>query len=103
MELDPADPKGHTVLNSTLIVEVLSPSSEDYDRGEKLAHYKRIVSLREVMLIAHDERRVELWRRTGSRWTQMTLRAGETVELEGLACAVSVDEIYRDPLEPKDP
>ncbi|MGH9379950.1 MAG: Uma2 family endonuclease [Thermoanaerobaculia bacterium] len=39
---DPDDPKGNTLINPSLIVEVLSPSTEDYDRGEKLAHYKKL-------------------------------------------------------------
>ena len=82
----------------TLLVEVLSPTTEDYDRGEKLAHYKRIDSLREILLIAHDERRLDIWRRTGTHWTQLTFGAGESVELESVACTLSIDEVYRDPL-----
>ncbi|GAB5541905.1 MAG: Uma2 family endonuclease [Sandaracinaceae bacterium] len=53
-EADPEDPKGHTAINPTVLVEVLSPSTEAYDRGEKLDHYRRIPSLREVLHIAHD-------------------------------------------------
>ncbi len=100
IEFDPEDPKGHTAVNPILLVEVLSPSTEDYDRGEKLAHYKRIDSLREVMLVAHDERRVELWRRTGTHWTQLTFREGEHVTLESVDCAIPVEAIYSDPLAP---
>jgi Uma2 family endonuclease len=98
VDLDPEDPKGHTALNPTVLVEVLSPSTEDYDRGEKLSHYKRIDSLREVMLVAHDEHRVDLWRKVGTHWTQLTVGDGGHVELESLGCTLSVDEIYRDPL-----
>lgn len=98
LELDEEDPNGHTGTNPVLLLEVLSPSAEAYDRGEKLSHYKRIPSLREVMLVAHDEKRVDLWRRTESGWTQLSFRAGEAVELESLGCALPVDEIYRDPL-----
>lgn len=99
IELDPDDRKGHTVTNPTLVVEVLSPSTEAYDRGEKLAHYKRIAALREVMLVAHDERRIDLWRRTASGWTQLTFHAGQAVELESLhGTRVSVDDVYFDPL-----
>jgi Uma2 family endonuclease len=42
-------------------VEVLSPSTEAYDRGEKFAHYKRIPSLRQYVLVSPDEHRVEVW------------------------------------------
>lgn len=99
IELDPEDRKGHTVTNPTLVVEVLSPSTEGYDRGEKLAHYKRIPALREVMLVAHDEHRIDLWRRTRSGWTQLTFHAGQAVELESLhGIHLSVDDVYFDPL-----
>jgi Uma2 family endonuclease len=99
VELDPEDRKGHTALNPTFLVEVLSPRTEAYDRGEKLANYQLIPSLREVMLVAHDDRRVDLWRRTKSGWTQVTLRAEDSVELESLpGVRMTIDEIYFDPL-----
>ena len=99
VELDPEDRKGHTALNPTLLVEVLSPSTEAYDRGEKLGHYKRIPSLREVVLVAHDERRLELWRRTDAGWTQLTVRTGQSLILESLGdVALTVDDVYFDPL-----
>lgn len=99
VELDPEDRRRHTAINPTLLVEVLSPSTEAYDRGEKLAHYKRIPALREVMLVAHDERRIDLWRRTASGWTQLTFHAGQAVELESLhGIRLSVDDVYFDPL-----
>lgn len=102
VELDPDDDKGHTATNPILLVEVLSPSTERYDRGEKLAHYKQIPSLREVMLVAHDGRRVDLWRRVESGWTQLAFRDGEDVELASLGVSLPVSEIYFDPLaEPK--
>ena len=88
----------HTALNPTLVVEVLSPTTESYDRGEKLAHYTTIDSLREVMLVAHDEQRVDLWRRVGDHWTQVTFRPGEAVALDSLGCALPVADIYFDPL-----
>jgi Uma2 family endonuclease len=101
LDLDPEDRKGHTALNPTVLVEVLSPSTEAYDRGEKLAHYKCIECLREVMLVAHDEHRVDLWRRTDSGWTQMTFRGTDTIELESLTgIRLPVGDIYYDPLTP---
>lgn len=99
IELDPEDRRGHTAVNPTLLVEVLSPSTEAYDRGEKLAHYKRIAALREVMLVAHDEHRVDLWRRTAEGWTQLTFHAGQAVVLESLhGIRLPVDDVYFDPL-----
>lgn len=98
VELDPADRKGHTASNPRVLVEVLGPSTEDYDRGEKLAHYKRIPSLQEIVLVAHDERRVDLWRRIGDRWTLLSFRAGETLTLESVGASLPIDELYFDPL-----
>lgn len=92
--LDPADRKGHTATNPTLLVEA-------YDRGEKLVHYKQIASLREVVLVAHDEPRIDLWRRTERSWTQLSFRPGEVAELASLhGVALPVDDVYFDPLAP---
>jgi Uma2 family endonuclease len=99
LETDPADPRGNTVTNPVVLVEVLSPSTEEYDRGEKLAHYRKIPSLAEVVLIAHDERRLEVWHREGERWTVDVFRAGERARLASLGCELAIDEVYRDPLE----
>lgn len=97
-EADPEDPRGHTAINPTVLVEVLSPSTEDYDRGEKLDHYRRIPSVREVLLVAHDARRVELWRRGPGGWTHASFEHDEDVTLESLGCVISVADVYRDPL-----
>lgn len=79
-------------------LEVLSPSTEAYDRGEKLDHYRRIPSLREVLHVAHDARRVELWRRARDGWALARFEDGDDVTLESLGCSIGVAEIYRDPL-----
>jgi Uma2 family endonuclease len=99
LEADPEDRRGHTVTNPLVLVEVLSASTEDYDRGEKLGHYKLIDSLNEVMLIAHDRREVELVRREpDGSWSRRIARDGEAVLLSALGCELPVAEIYRDPL-----
>ena len=99
IELDPADPKGHTALNPRVLVEVLSPSTEDYDRGEKLGSYKQIPSLAEVLLVAHDRREVEIVRRENDgSWSRHIARDGESAKLASLGCEIEVAEIYRDPL-----
>jgi Uma2 family endonuclease len=98
LELDPEDKRQHTVVNPTLIVEVLSPSTEAYDRGEKLAHYRRIPSLQEILLVGHEERRVDVWRRSPSGWKHVSVGEGEVVRLEHLQCDLPLVEIYRDPL-----
>jgi Uma2 family endonuclease len=100
VELDPEDPRGHTATNPSLLVEVLSPSTEAYDRGDKLSHYKRIPSVREVALVAHDDRRVDLWRRTDRGWTQLVFREGDALTLESIGCVIPVADVYFDALAP---
>jgi len=98
-ELDPED--RNTVTNPTLLVEVLSPSSAAYDRGEKLEHYQRIPSLREVLLVAHDERLIEIWRRgDDGTWSRSEARSG-SLTLTSVPCTLAVDEVYRDELAPR--
>jgi Uma2 family endonuclease len=95
-ELDPED--RHTVTNPVLLVEVLSPSSAAYDRGEKLAHYQRIPSLCEVVLVAHDERLIELWRRgEDGTWSRREARSG-SLALTAVPCTLAIDDVYRDEL-----
>jgi Uma2 family endonuclease len=100
LELDPEDGKGHTAINPTLLVEVTSPSTEDYDHGERAANYKRIESLREIALVAHDERRVDVWRRIESRWTLFSFHADDEVDFASLDARIPVAAIYSDPLAP---
>jgi Uma2 family endonuclease len=99
VELDPADRKGHTALNPRVLVEVLSRSTEDYDRGDKLGSYKQIPSLEEVVLVAHDRREVEVVRReSDGSWSRHVAGDGQTVVLASLGCEITVAEIYEDPL-----
>lgn len=57
------DDREDVLLNPLLIVEVLSPSTESYDRGEKFERYQRIASLADYLLVSQEEPRVELWHR----------------------------------------
>ncbi|MBL8918184.1 MAG: Uma2 family endonuclease [Myxococcaceae bacterium] len=98
LQYDPDDVSKTTAVNPKVIVEVLSPSTEDYDRGEKLEHYKKLPTLEEIVLVAHDERRIEVWRREGRRWRRHDFTAG-VAELHSLKCELSVAEVYRNPLE----
>ena len=99
LELDPEDPKGHTAVNPRVIVEVLSPSTEDYDRGEKLGHYKQIPSVTEIVLVAHDRREVEVVRREADgSWSRAIAGSGAVAVLSSIDCGLPVSEIYRDPL-----
>lgn len=97
-QLDPDDREGNTIVNPRVIVEVLSPSTEDYDRGDKLAHYKRIPSLEEILLVAHEERRIELWRRESDHWTLHLSRGEEAASATSIACELPLRDVYRNPL-----
>ncbi|PRQ10257.1 Uma2 family endonuclease [Enhygromyxa salina] len=99
LECASQDPGGNTVTNPVVIIEVLSPSTEDYDRGEKLAHYKLIPSLRDIVFVAHDERRLELWRRVDAdRWTLEVVRDRGAATLASIACTLDVAAVFHDPL-----
>jgi Uma2 family endonuclease len=84
----------NALTNPTLIVEVTSRSTEDYDRGDKLSHYKQIPALRAVMFVSHRTRTVTLIERGATGWEEREFRAGEHVDLREPAVKVSVDEIY---------
>jgi Uma2 family endonuclease len=100
LELDPEDPKKLSAVNPVVIVEILSPSTAAYDRGEKLEHYQRIPSLREVVLVAHDRHEIELVRREADgTWSRHVASDGGTVKLESVSCELPVDDVYRDPLK----
>lgn len=66
IEGDPADPSGDTITNPAVLVEVLSPSTEGYDRGEKWSDYQLVPSLREYVLVSQHEARVERYLRLPS-------------------------------------
>jgi Uma2 family endonuclease len=96
---DPADPLA--IVDPVLLVEVLSESTEGYDRGEKARHYRQIPSLREYVLVSQRSRRIEVYRRNeAGRWELFEFEAGQQVELASVGCTVDVDAVYRDPLEP---
>lgn len=63
IEGDPADPSGATITNPTLIIEVLSPTTEQNDRGDKWQHYQLLPSLQEYVLVSQSHPRVEHYRR----------------------------------------
>jgi Uma2 family endonuclease len=98
MERDPEDK--NAITNPTVIVEVLSDSTERHDRGPKFAHYRRLPSLREYVLVSQYEPRIEVFRRgEDGHWTLFEAEAGGRVQLTSIGCELVVDEIYANPLE----
>jgi Uma2 family endonuclease len=89
-----------TLTNPTLVVEVLSPSTEAYDRDEKAAHYRRLPSLREYVLVAQDRPHVEVYRRrgdaaAGAEWILSEADGlGTSVRLASISCELALAEVY---------
>lgn len=96
LERAPDDPDAIT--NPTVIVEVLSDSTEGSDRGDKFAHYRRLPSLQQYVLVSQTAPRIEVFTRQGEAWVLTEATAGETLRLASLDIALAVDEVYRDPL-----
>ena len=90
------DEQVDTLLNPVLIVEILSESTERYDRGTKFAHYRRLDSFREYLLVAQTERRVERYRRQeGDSWLLVEYQDPEDeIVLESLGCRAKLADIY---------
>jgi Uma2 family endonuclease len=89
------DEQRDTLLNPTLLVEVLSPSTEGYDRGDKFAHYQRLPSLREYVLIAQDRQRIERYVRQGEGpdWL-LTVASQGAVSLLSIGCELRLADVY---------
>jgi len=87
------------VVNPVLLAEVTSPSTEEYDRGEKVRQYQLLPSVREILLVSHREPVITLHRRTGDGWSELRAGPGETLALESVSAHIAVDHIYRDALE----
>jgi Uma2 family endonuclease len=84
-----------TLLNPTMIAEVLSRTTEAYDRGGKFDDYKTLPSLREYVLVSQDKVLVERFTKQGDRWVPTELRdLDETLILESIGCAIPLREIY---------
>jgi Uma2 family endonuclease len=86
-----------TLLNPVLIVEVLSPSTEAYDRGDKFAQYRWLESLQEYVLISQDRCRIEryLRQKDGQEWlyTAVSDPAG-SITLASIGCELALAEVY---------
>lgn len=94
IELDDEDPRRHTALNPILLIEVSSPSTEAYDRGQKVEHYKRIPTLEQYVLIPQNEPRVDMWTRRGDDWVLRSYETGEKAELAAISAALEVSTLY---------
>lgn len=87
-----------TLLNPILVVEVLSPSTEAIDRGEKLDNYRLIPSLTDYLIVAQDRMRVEHYSRISDDEWRLVSRdsADDSISLTSLGVALKLGDLYRD-------
>ncbi|NOY28661.1 MAG: Uma2 family endonuclease, partial [Planctomycetes bacterium] len=90
------DEHGDTLLNPTLLIEVLSESTESYDRGKKSGHYRRLTSLKEYLLVSQDEPHVEHYACQGDDHWLLTEATGTDtrIELPALQATIELSEVY---------
>jgi len=90
------DQQQDTLLNPLVIIEVLSKSTEGYDRGDKFAHYRRIESLLEYLLISQDKNRIEYYRRQpDNQWLMSEVSPPhERLDLFSIQCTLLIADIY---------
>lgn len=85
----------NTLINPCLLVEVVSPSTESWDRGAKFRHYQQIPSLVEYLLVSQDPRVVELYRRQpDGRWLYEAAIPGAALELASVGVTLQVSEVF---------
>lgn len=89
------DEERDTLLNPTLLGEVLSDSTEAYDRGAKFSHYRLIPSLQHVLFVSQKEPRVECYTRTGNEWRfNEALGLDATLELPALEITIALSDVF---------
>ncbi len=95
-QVDDRDPDGRTAVNPTVVVEVLSPSTERDDRGRKFARYLAAESLGEYMLVAQDQPRVEWYlRQPDGRWLfSYAVGLDAVVQLRSIGVDLPLSEVY---------
>lgn len=98
------DVDGETLLTPITLIEVLSPSTEDYDPGPKFAHYARLPSVREVWFVAQEQVWIERNRRIGPEQWLREWHSEAEVTVEEPSLTVRLDEVYeRVRLDPNPP
>ena len=94
-EFEPHNGRDHTCRNPQFIIEILSDSTEAYDRGRKFLNYQTVPSLQEYVLVSQTEKVVEVFRKDGNRWVYQALKGDDAVlKLESVGCEVPLLEIY---------
>ncbi|HSO31685.1 MAG TPA: Uma2 family endonuclease, partial [Labilithrix sp.] len=90
--------KNPALTNPTVIIEVLSSSTEDYDRGEKFERYKTIPSVQDYVLVSQDKKLIEVFSRDRG-WEGISAGGGQGLLLPSVGVTLDVDEVYFNPLD----
>lgn len=91
----PVDPQATQVTDPVVVVEVLSKSTSDYDRGRKWLAYQTIPELTHFLLVSQDECRIDVYRRMGNGWFTETIGdMGAEIALDSIGARLSVADIY---------
>lgn len=95
-DIDYEDNEQDILLNPTVIIEVLSPSTENYDRGKKSHYYRTIPSLQEYLLVAQDSQHIEQFMRYSEhQWLFAEITSeGEDIYLSSIDCTLTLVEVY---------
>jgi Uma2 family endonuclease len=97
----PSPQDAQAVTNPRLLVEVSSPGTEEYDRGDKFEHYRQIPAVQQYVIVSHRERRVTVWSRTdGDTWTEVQAGDGDIVDLSSIGARLDVRALYDAVVEP---
>jgi Uma2 family endonuclease len=89
------DSAADTLTNPSVIIEVLSESTERYDRGDKFAHYRRLASLRDYVLVSQRRPRLEHYTRRGEDWVLREIDGLDAVlRLPDIGCELPLADIY---------
>ena len=92
----PIEPGRAAIPDPVLVVEVLSPSTIEHDRGRKTYDYSQIASVQEIVLVSSEQRHVVIWRRRGTKWEVEHLIGEAALRLEAVAVAIPFAAIYAD-------
>jgi Uma2 family endonuclease len=104
-EIETAEQDEHSIINPTLIVEVLSKSTESYDRGDKFHKYCALPSFKEYVLIDQNKPVIDLlYREEPGYWRMMTvIGLDKSITLSSIGCSIKMEDIYRNVRELEEP
>jgi len=84
----------HSIHHPVVLIEVLSETTEEIDRNDKLAEYRALPSMQDYVLVNYGARLAEQYHRAGAFWTFRTYGPGETIVLDTVSVVLAVDDIY---------